>query len=330
MFGDVPPAPYLHSGGRDLRFPHHENEIAQSQALLGGDRWVQHWLHAGQLNIKGLKMSKSLKNYTTIQAHLAGSSARAFRVFCLLHRYHADVTFGGDRAADSAAWERAFEAAFRALAPHMADGGYGGYAPGAGNEAPASLRYGDAARALLVELNEARREVRTALRDDADTPRALRRLRALAGAAQQLAVRLEGPDPPAGGRACALPCEPLPPAGDRACSVPAPRPRAWPRRAARARPLTAERGRGAGRGVPAAGRSRALSQRAARSARRAHGRLGGRGRGRGRGRGQRGGRARGGGAGRAGGDARQGPRGGRRPPQGQGPAPAPAPWRGRR
>ena len=38
MFGDVPPAPYLHSGGRDLRFPHHENEIAQSQALFDSDR----------------------------------------------------------------------------------------------------------------------------------------------------------------------------------------------------------------------------------------------------------------------------------------------------
>ena len=37
--GDVPPAPYLHSGGRDLRFPHHENEIAQSQALFDCDRF---------------------------------------------------------------------------------------------------------------------------------------------------------------------------------------------------------------------------------------------------------------------------------------------------
>jgi len=38
MFGDKPPAPLLHSGGRDLKFPHHENEIAQSQALMNTDR----------------------------------------------------------------------------------------------------------------------------------------------------------------------------------------------------------------------------------------------------------------------------------------------------
>ena len=51
-------------------------------------RWVQHWIHAGQLSIKGLKMSKSLKNYISIQDYLSqGGSPALWRIFCLLHRH---------------------------------------------------------------------------------------------------------------------------------------------------------------------------------------------------------------------------------------------------
>lgn len=57
----------IHSGGLDLRFPHHDNEIAQSEAYYGCDQWVNNWWHTGKLFIDGLKMSKSLKNYITIQ-----------------------------------------------------------------------------------------------------------------------------------------------------------------------------------------------------------------------------------------------------------------------
>ena len=49
----------IHAGGVDLKFPHHENEIAQSEAFGGSHQWVNYWLHMGHLHIKGLKMSKS-------------------------------------------------------------------------------------------------------------------------------------------------------------------------------------------------------------------------------------------------------------------------------
>ena len=186
MFGETPPAPFLHSGGRDLRFPHHENEIAQSQALLGCDRWVQHWLHAGQLTVEGLKMSKSLKNYTSIQDHLAaggGGSARRFRLFCLLHRYSADVSFGPDRLADAAAWERALGAFFRVNHIHLSSR-YAAYEQH-GEGGPDTLRWDN----LLADLHAAflacQQRVQASLEDDIDTPAGLRHLRELMTAVQR-------------------------------------------------------------------------------------------------------------------------------------------------
>lgn len=61
----------VHSGGYDLKFPHHDNEIAQSEAYFDSDSWVKYWLHIGHLNIKGQKMSKSLKNFSTIKEYLS-------------------------------------------------------------------------------------------------------------------------------------------------------------------------------------------------------------------------------------------------------------------
>ncbi|KII73283.1 Cysteine--tRNA ligase, cytoplasmic [Thelohanellus kitauei] len=57
----------IHSGGVDLKFPHHDNEIAQSEAFYKSDAWVSHFLHSGHLTIEGCKMSKSLKNFITIK-----------------------------------------------------------------------------------------------------------------------------------------------------------------------------------------------------------------------------------------------------------------------
>jgi cysteinyl-tRNA synthetase len=62
----------VHAGGIDLKFPHHTNEIAQSEAYLGVGEWIPHWVHTGHLHIDGLKMSKSLKNFVSIQDFLAG------------------------------------------------------------------------------------------------------------------------------------------------------------------------------------------------------------------------------------------------------------------
>lgn len=100
----------IHSGGCDLKFPHHENEVAQSQAALGVRQWVNYWLHSGHLNIDGQKMSKSLKNFLKIK-DVVGSgpgqhSARQVRLFFLAHKYNAPLTWSKDAMEAAVGQER--------------------------------------------------------------------------------------------------------------------------------------------------------------------------------------------------------------------------------
>ncbi|NXP79153.1 SYCM protein, partial [Ramphastos sulfuratus] len=79
----------IHTGGIDLAFPHHENEIAQCEVYHQCDQWGNYFLHSGHLHVKGSKekMSKSLKNYITIKDFLKKFSSDEFRMFCLRSRY---------------------------------------------------------------------------------------------------------------------------------------------------------------------------------------------------------------------------------------------------
>ena len=61
----------IHGGGLDLVFPHHENEIAQSECACPGPPFARHWVHNGWLTVEGEKMSKSLGNFITIRDALA-------------------------------------------------------------------------------------------------------------------------------------------------------------------------------------------------------------------------------------------------------------------
>ncbi|XP_039957355.1 probable cysteine--tRNA ligase, mitochondrial [Bactrocera tryoni] len=85
----------FHAGGLDLRFPHHENEEAQSCAYHSTHQWVNYWLHTGQLHIKGqpLKMSKSLKNTISVGAMLERYTADEFRMACALSNYRNAVDY---------------------------------------------------------------------------------------------------------------------------------------------------------------------------------------------------------------------------------------------
>lgn len=83
----------IHSGGVDLKFPHHDNEIAQSEAFYNCDNWVNHFWHTGHLHIEGLKMSKSLKNFITIKAILKDYSMRQVRWLMLNHNWANEMTF---------------------------------------------------------------------------------------------------------------------------------------------------------------------------------------------------------------------------------------------
>ncbi|WP_432481859.1 cysteine--tRNA ligase [Moraxella sp. ZY200743] len=82
----------IHGGGHDLQFPHHENEIAQSEACTG-KTYANHWLHVGFINVDGEKMSKSLGNFSTIKEVLAKFHGETIRFFILSSHYRSQVNF---------------------------------------------------------------------------------------------------------------------------------------------------------------------------------------------------------------------------------------------
>lgn len=94
----------IHAGGIDLIFPHHENEIAQSEGITN-KRFVKYWLHNGFLEIEGSKMAKSLGNYRTVKQVLKDYPGVVIRMFFLQKHYRSpiDFTIEGMQAAESAA-----------------------------------------------------------------------------------------------------------------------------------------------------------------------------------------------------------------------------------
>ena len=82
----------IHGGGVDLIFPHHENEIAQSEAY-SGQKFVNYWLHNGTVNLSGEKMSKSQGNFFTSREVLKEFSARVVRYFLLSRHYRSPIDF---------------------------------------------------------------------------------------------------------------------------------------------------------------------------------------------------------------------------------------------
>jgi cysteinyl-tRNA synthetase len=83
----------IHGGGRDLIFPHHENEIAQSEAYTDKKPVVKYWMHVGLLTINGQKMSKSLGNYIAIGDLLKRYPADVLRLFVISTHYRRPVNF---------------------------------------------------------------------------------------------------------------------------------------------------------------------------------------------------------------------------------------------
>ena len=86
----------LHGGGQDLIFPHHENEIAQSEAYTGVKPFVKHWVHNGWLTLGEEKMSKSLGNIVTIGEGLKTYGADGMRVFVLTAHYRAPLNYSSE------------------------------------------------------------------------------------------------------------------------------------------------------------------------------------------------------------------------------------------
>ena len=107
----------IHGGGNDLIFPHHENEIAQSEAFTGKP-FARYWIHNGMLQLSGEKMSKSIGNLVTIEEFLSKHTADALRFMVLNSGYRSPLTFNDEVIGQA---ERALERLASGLKPAQPD-----------------------------------------------------------------------------------------------------------------------------------------------------------------------------------------------------------------
>jgi cysteinyl-tRNA synthetase len=103
----------IHGGGNDLVFPHHENEIAQSESLTGRP-FARYWVHNGMLQLRGEKMSKSIGNLVTVDEFLSQHEGEALRMVILNSGYRSPLTFTDEVVGQA---ERALERLRGALKP---------------------------------------------------------------------------------------------------------------------------------------------------------------------------------------------------------------------
>lgn len=142
----------IHGGGNDLIFPHHENEIAQTESYTGKP-FARYWLHNGMLQLKGEKMSKSLGNLVTIEEFLAQHSPDVLRLVIAGSGYRKPLAFNDDVIADG---ERALERLRGALRPATGD-----------------IAAGPAVEALAAQVARSRADFEAAMDNDFNTAGAL-------------------------------------------------------------------------------------------------------------------------------------------------------------
>ena len=116
----------IHGGGADLIFPHHENEMAQSEAFTGKKPFVKYWMHNGLLRLGEEKMSKSLGNIISIKEALAKYSSDAIRIFILGSHYRSPLTYTPE-ALEAA--EKGADRLRQALESSTSGGDRGGFDP---------------------------------------------------------------------------------------------------------------------------------------------------------------------------------------------------------
>ncbi|KAK1718269.1 tRNA synthetase class I catalytic domain-containing protein [Colletotrichum lupini] len=178
----------IHSGGIDLAFPHHDNELAQSEAFYvdntkGEHTWVNNFMHMGHLSISGSKMSKSLKNFQTIQDALATTyTSRGMRIVFLMGKWNDGVEISPDMRAQASSWEATINNYFTNVKAYVADAS-------ASTDGVESLSLSDKPTGGLVSsLEKAKADLQTALSNSFDTPQAMRVIQELVSEANKVVV----------------------------------------------------------------------------------------------------------------------------------------------
>ncbi|PVZ98198.1 hypothetical protein BB558_005827 [Smittium angustum] len=160
----------IHSGGIDLTFPHHDNELAQSEAHFESNQWINYFMHAGHLHIEGSKMSKSLKNFISIKEALQKYTARQIRLCFLQQRWDAPSDFKHSSMEEALSVESTISNFFA-----NSEGLYRKYnSSGTSNIIGGVRTFLDPEKDLVKDINEAKNKVHLALCDSFDTPTAMR------------------------------------------------------------------------------------------------------------------------------------------------------------
>ena len=163
----------IHSGGIDLAFPHHDNELAQSEAFWcecgkGEHTWVNYFLHMGHLSISGSKMSKSLKNFQTIQDALATTyTARSMRIVFLMGRWNDGVEISPDMRKQADSWESTLDNFFTNIKARLSE------AESAISGVKDLSLSETSSKGLTEELEQAKKDLNKALSNSFDTPTAM-------------------------------------------------------------------------------------------------------------------------------------------------------------
>ncbi|KAI1272809.1 cysteinyl-tRNA synthetase [Xylaria sp. FL0933] len=168
----------FHSGGIDLAFPHHDNELAQSEAYFcehGHEHtWVNYFLHMGHLSISGSKMSKSLKNFETIKDALASTyTARSMRIVFLHGKWNDGVEITPSMRTQADTWETTVNNFFINVKSLLVEA----------NDTTTAIKNGvqglsvtenKPTEGLLADLEQAKKDVNDALSNSFDTPQVMR------------------------------------------------------------------------------------------------------------------------------------------------------------
>jgi cysteinyl-tRNA synthetase len=169
----------IHGGGSDLVFPHHENELAQSEAATGRP-FARYWLHGGMLNINAEKMSKSLGNFTLLKDVLASYPAPVLRLLMLQTHYRSPLDFSTERLEEATAALERVATLVRNLRWARSEPPEGAGSPGAEREV------------LRSALDEARAKFAAEMDDDFNTAGALAAVFELARTANSFLASNQG------------------------------------------------------------------------------------------------------------------------------------------
>ena len=169
----------IHGGGLDLVFPHHENEIAQSEAFAGDEPFVRYWLHNGLLKMHAEKMSKSLGNFVTARELLSRYGPEVIRFYVLFHHYRSPREFSEERLEEARRSQERLQHAVDGLRAELrrleaaADGEAAGPEGTAAEAGAAGAGADDPAARLRNAAEEARRRFHEAMQDDFNTAQAI-------------------------------------------------------------------------------------------------------------------------------------------------------------